>query len=816
MANMQEVQRNWTEITAQLHSDPERYLEFLRFSASLYGLTFSNAALVFRENPSLTRVATAAGWNSIGLSVRAGEHGITVFDETESQNALLFLFDESQVIDRRNPTEPPKMPQSVSFSAYERQLCDAVGVQEQQAFADFAQLSAGVADHFIRQETVQRRIDSHCKAANWDTVQKQQYTRMLADTVRYVVQLHCVQDVPNAQVQAPDLSSFSLFGHDTANLIRFGTLAQRIYTKGIRALRDFTNTIHSEEIENDQSRTNENERIDSRNRTGRELRDNPQRRTGTAAESGENVSGQVGQAVGTVDEPKSSGNEAPDHSFQAVRSGSHHERSGHHSAGTVRGTGQAVPAAESTAGQGNRPERLSDMGHETAAKHRTTGSGRSGLSDSGSVPKIEGNQAEAESSVSAFFAEESPIHFGLFGNGITAYDVSRTDPETNDYPTVAHISEEGAVKIYDDSLSAEDIERINEQAQPAREKFMSDWNKLSVTVQYQRLLDNADITTSVNVMNDKISTEEKIAKYMPFVFFKEGERPEPQTEEQQFQRLLDREDASRVPTEEEVLFQKADLAMFLAERTLSSDEWEDMAYPLFENGYLDTHKPNDKGAFGYHLSEPAFYDLAQRYHDGEDIRHELAISLMEHTASENIEFVFEDGKISGRTFYYAENLRHTFHAEFGEDSVKCSFNDMEREVTYEQIGQAFLDRTHEEFNDLMYWRVLDYIKDDIPDISDETVQQLITAFDSAARPDWESNLQKRRQIKRALYDVLGNDDQTEKAFACIAKEKYNVSFDTEQKESSIHFGLFGNGVTAYDVSRTDPETHDYGFQHRFL
>ncbi|MBP1535739.1 MAG: DUF3991 and TOPRIM domain-containing protein, partial [Ruminococcus sp.] len=68
------------------------------------------------------------------------------------------------------------------------------------------------------------------------------------------------------------------------------------------------------------------------------------------------------------------------------------------------------------------------------------------------------------------------------------------------------------------------------------------------------------------------------------------------------QAVIDRENAERVPTEEEVLFPKADLAKFLAERTLSSDEWEDMAYPLFDSGYLDKHKPSDKAAFGYHLS----------------------------------------------------------------------------------------------------------------------------------------------------------------------------------------------------------------------
>lgn len=40
------------------------------------------------------------------------------------------------------------------------------------------------------------------------------------------------------------------------------------------------------------------------------------------------------------------------------------------------------------------------------------------------------------------------------------------------------------------------------------------------------------------------------------------------------QAVTDRENASKVPNEEEVLFQQADLAKFLAERTLSSDEWE--------------------------------------------------------------------------------------------------------------------------------------------------------------------------------------------------------------------------------------------------
>ena len=261
------------------------------------------------------------------------------------------------------------------------------------------------------------------------------------------------------------------------------------------------------------------------------------------------------------------------------------------------------------------------------------------------------------------------------------------------------------------------------------------------------------------------------------------------------QTIIDRENASRVPTEEEVLFPKADLAKFLAERTLSSDEWEDMAYPLFDSGYLDKHKPNDKAAFGYHLSEPALYDLAQRYHDGEDIRRELALGLLEGSGAADIEFIFEQGEISDRTYYYAENLRHSLHTERTEDGFMCSFSGMERFVSFEEIGQAFIDRTHEEFNDLAFWWVRDDMLDAIPDISDEKIADLLTVFDDAALHGWENgdNIPKLNRIKKALYDILGDEVQTEKAFAIIAKEKYHVSFEAETPERqpdslSFHFG----------------------------
>ena len=253
----------------------------------------------------------------------------------------------------------------------------------------------------------------------------------------------------------------------------------------------------------------------------------------------------------------------------------------------------------------------------------------------------------------------------------------------------------------------------------------------------------------------------------------------------------------REPTEEEILFEKADLADFIAQHTLSSDEWEDMAYPLFKPGYLEKHSASEKASFGYHLPETELYALAEKYHNGEDITRDLAVGLLAHN-NENIEFIFEDGKIYDRTYHYAENLRHNLDVEYGENGLTCRFGNMEREVTFEQIGQAFLDRTLDEWNDLAYWAVLDYIRDDIPDISEDTVQELITAFDNAKMHGWDSGDDKAKinHIKKALNEILHDEEQTEKAFACIAKQKYNVEI-TENAPDMAVFNIEQNGEVQY-------------------
>lgn len=387
---------------------------------------------------------------------------------------------------------------------------------------------------------------------------------------------------------------------------------------------------------------------------------------------------------------------------------------------------------------------------------------------------------------------ESTIQFGLLGNGITVFDTARTQPHSADYLTVAHISEEGNVQYYAE-VSDSDRKRIEVEAARQLEKFTEQWNAMSDTEKLLAIMQTANPSQVAQILGDRLPADQIIAKYEKSVIFHSEDFPTNGQEAAEVAEPLTAktlknsppvEAASDTPEPDSdtVDFQNADLAGFLAGRTLSSDEWEDLAYPFYDTGYLDKHQPSEKGAFGYHLSEPALYDLARRFHDGEDIRRELALGLLEGSETSKIEITFEEGKISDRTFYHPESERHTLETVKTDTGFNCYFNSTERTVSFEEIGQAFLDRIYDEFNDLAFWWVRDDLHEAFPDMTDEQMRDLIAVFDRELTPEWENT--DYAPIKKALTDVLGDAEQAEKAFAIIAEGKYHVKLSDVPQETA--------------------------------
>lgn len=128
--------------------------------------------------------------------------------------------------------------------------------------------------------------------------------------------------------------------------------------------------------------------------------------------------------------------------------------------------------------------------------------------------------------------KERNLKVFLLGNGETICDTSTVDKETNDYPIIAHISDEGVIDRCEKDISIEDYRFIKSEAEKVRSKFYEEWDKLTTAQQYEKLLDKADVTTLVHIdyESNDMTMEQKITKYMPYILFKEGNRPNPDTD----------------------------------------------------------------------------------------------------------------------------------------------------------------------------------------------------------------------------------------------------------------------------------------------
>ncbi len=224
-------------------------------------------------------------------------------------------------------------------------------------------------------------------------------------------------------------------------------------------------------------------------------------------------------------------------------------------------------------------------------------------------------------------------------------------------------------------------------------------------------------------------------------------------------------------TEKEQAFMNGDIVPFLAKSQLAWDEIESIGYRLYEQGYTERFAPSEISRFGNGLTDSALFELSIRMQHGEDIRKDLAVAIL------------------GKQSEFRTSKGNEFSVEYGENGITARHGNAEREITYESIGGAMLDLIKKEYDSIVHDRTVQDLQYVIPGLSAETAEQLIHAFDMSKRADWENNLQKQRQIKRSLYDVLGDDEQTEKAFASIADMKYDYKAESEKPDSlDFHFG----------------------------
>ena len=355
MSRIKNVQDNWNEITDRLLADKQMLAHFLRFSAKMYKQSFSDAALIYHQNPNATKVTTLETWNKLGRLVNKGEHSIAVFGEDSKAK---HLFDISQTNGKKLP-ELWKLTEDLSSDLIavinEKYGKDCNNIQETIAAMSVDNIRANLSEMMA--------ATGYLKLSNDDL---KTYQQSVVSAVRFVVSNRCELDSDMKISGGLNLKAVDMF-KDRRDLIRFCDLVQKCAKNTLLEMeREIV------QIQNKRRERNNELQVKS-DRTASD-RNNVHRRSGGTG-TAQSTDRQVGQNVAGMGE-----NRVPDGSDNLHNGGSveHHSQGDRQGSGeTLLGTGRDVSSGKSPSDDilGN-----SDMGEKSSADDRTSDNGRDSLS----------------------------------------------------------------------------------------------------------------------------------------------------------------------------------------------------------------------------------------------------------------------------------------------------------------------------------------------------------------------------------------------------------------------------------------------------
>lgn len=356
MSRYNTVLYNWTEITNRLLHDKQLMAHFLRFSAGIYKQSFSDAALIYQQNPNVTKVATLEVWNKLGRRVSRGEHSIAVFGE---DCQCRHLFNITQTEGRRIPNLwrlDESLSADLTAVINEKYRTKCKTIQET--------IAAISVDNLRCRSNDLNEIISQMQLSD---KQRKTYSQSVVSAIRFVVSCRCELDGTMQISGGLNLNAADYF-RDTRDLIRFCDLVQRtakdslleIEREVFQILNQRRALSHEHEIKPDRSVSDQN------------AVHGQSAGTGTSAPPDR----KMGQNVAGMDENRTpDGDHGADHGSTVAD----HSEGDRQTGGTpLDGTGRTVPQGESQTG--GLPLHA-EVGEKPSADARTQDHGGNRVSD---------------------------------------------------------------------------------------------------------------------------------------------------------------------------------------------------------------------------------------------------------------------------------------------------------------------------------------------------------------------------------------------------------------------------------------------------
>lgn len=230
-------------------------------------------------------------------------------------------------------------------------------------------------------------------------------------------------------------------------------------------------------------------------------------------------------------------------------------------------------------------------------------------------------------------------------------------------------------------------------------------------------------------------------------------------------------------TNEEKQFLETDNALLIAKNFLAWDEIEDLGYRFFEDGYIDKFKPVEKALFGDGLvSDNTIHDIARRMQGGEDIREELAKAL-----------------IGGHERVIEADENDGVAVLFGSDAVTVTFGNAEKQISYEEMGTAFLGLMENEYKGIEQARAAEEQEEEFAEsaTSGHDVQKLEPEQTEVEKsePQTEQSLSEKSAEMPGFEDTEDGDeiiDLGDEADQVLAEMKKSLAGN---KETELAFQI---------------------------
>ena len=238
MAKIDNLKKLRTKALVELCQSKE-YTDFLRFAARMYKMPFSDAVMVYAQNPEIEKAAQLSAWNAIGRKVKRGAHGIPVLGDRDT---VRYYFDISD-------TEGKTLPPLWSLDREEAgKLKRYFSSNYEQDFLNFS----SVVD-YIAYNTVNEHYDELESMADKYSLSDEQITKlheMLWDCVRYTTAARCeFGSEENIRVRGAAALDFddTLLQNDSELMLSFFSVVQHTAQESINEI-----AVHAVQLKRNQ------------------------------------------------------------------------------------------------------------------------------------------------------------------------------------------------------------------------------------------------------------------------------------------------------------------------------------------------------------------------------------------------------------------------------------------------------------------------------------------------------------------------------------------------------------------------------------